>query len=333
MQSLNQKYRPRSWAEVVGQEAVTSILSKQVSTHKWKNVYLFCGEWGSGKTTCARIFAREINNGIGEPIEIDGASNNGVDNIRSIIADAYRSAIGSEYKTIIIDEAHQLSRAAWDAALKIIEEPPTNTVFIFCTTSPEKLPNTILSRVQRFDFKKVPQSLIADRLEFILQEELHNQYERGALERIATLANGHVRDAVQYLDKCLEVDDNITLSLVETTLGLVKFENVFGMLVAICKKNLSTFLGLLGSLSSSNFDLVKVYEEILSVALDCAVYQATKEVRYIGIPSEKTNEIEALQGVTEALDRFVYYRQFLSPNTAEALLKTIAVELCRSESR
>ena len=123
-----------------------------MATKLWHNAYLFCGPAGCGKTTAARIFANEINNGEGSPIEIDAASNNGVDNIRALITDAQQSAIDCEYKIYIIDEVHMLTTAAWNAALKLIEEPPLNTVFIFCTTNPEKIPDTYYLRVQRFDF-------------------------------------------------------------------------------------------------------------------------------------------------------------------------------------
>ncbi|MDO5305962.1 MAG: AAA family ATPase, partial [bacterium] len=193
--SLANITRPKSWNEVIGQPTVISILQRQVATKRWKNAYLFCGAHGCGKTTVARIFANAINDGSGFPIEIDGASNNGVDSIRAIINDAQQVSLECDFKVYIIDECHMITSAGWNAALKLIEEPPVGTVFIFCTTNPEKLPGTILSRVQRFDFKKVSSRDITNHLEYLLNEYAKCNYEKEALDVIASNADGHVRDA------------------------------------------------------------------------------------------------------------------------------------------
>lgn len=170
-QTLAVKYRPKTFNDVVEQGSVKTILQQQLQSGTIKNAYLFCGGAGTGKTTCARIFANEINKGQGNPIEMDAASHNGVDDVRSIIQQAKTKSIDSEYKVFIIDECHSISNTGWQAFLKMIEEPPAKSIFIFCTTNPERIPKTILSRVQRYDFNRISISGIVQRLEYILHSE------------------------------------------------------------------------------------------------------------------------------------------------------------------
>ena len=171
VKTLAVKYRPKTWDEVSEQSSTKIILQQQLESGEVKNAYLFCGPAGCGKTTCARIFANDINKGEGNPIELDAASNNGVDDVRNIIQQAKTKSINSEYKIFIIDECHALSNSAWQAMLKIIEEPPAKSIFIFCTTNPERIPKTILSRVQRYDFNRISTEGIVNRLKYILEQE------------------------------------------------------------------------------------------------------------------------------------------------------------------
>ena len=169
--TLAVKYRPKTFDDVTEQTSIKIILEQQLEYGETKNAYLFVGGAGTGKTTTARIFANEINKGIGVPVELDAASNSSVEDVRSIIQQAKTKSLDSEYKVFIIDECHSLSNTAWQAFLKLIEEPPAKSIFIFCTTNPEKIPKTILSRVQRYDFKRISHKGIVDRLRYIIEQE------------------------------------------------------------------------------------------------------------------------------------------------------------------
>lgn len=170
--SLAVKYRPISWDDLIEQDAVKIILKQQLESGSIHSAMLFCGPSGDGKTTTARIFANALNKGKGTPIEMDAASHNGVDDVREISKLASTKTIdGSEYKVFIIDECHSMTSNAWQAMLKLIEEPPAKVVFIFCTTDPQRLPATILSRVQRYNFTKVSEDGIKKRLLQILENE------------------------------------------------------------------------------------------------------------------------------------------------------------------
>ena len=170
-QSLALKYRPQVFADLTEQGSIVKILTNQIETGTIKHGYLFCGGAGTGKTTSARIFANMINHGSGTPIELDAASNNSVEDIRRLCEDAQTQSLDSEYKVFILDEVHSLSNQAWQAMLKTLEEPPAKSIFIFCTTNPERIPQTILSRVQRYNFQRISQDGIVSRLRHIIDSE------------------------------------------------------------------------------------------------------------------------------------------------------------------
>ena len=231
-QTLAIKYRPTTWDEVCEQSSTKLILQQQLQSGEIKNAYLFCGPSGCGKTTCARIFANKINKGEGNPIELDAASNNGVDDVREIIQQAKTKSINSEYKIFIIDECHALSNSAWQAMLKIIEEPPVKSIFIFCTTDPQKIPKTILSRVQRYDFQRISTEGISIRLTDIYDTEIGIPTDKQneiceSLEYIAKIADGGMRDAITLMDKCLAYSHDLTLENVVKALGTTDYDTMF----------------------------------------------------------------------------------------------------------
>ena len=228
------KYRPSTWEDVVEQTSTKIILQQQLNSGEIKHAYLFCGSAGTGKTTCARIFAHDINSGQGHPIEMDAASNSGVDDVRNIIQQAKTKSLDSEYKVFIIDECHSISNTGWQAFLKLIEEPPVKSIFIFCTTDPQKIPKTILSRVQRYDFQRISQQGIVRRLFAILAAENRSKepnerarIDEESIEYIAKIADGGMRDAISLMDKCLAYSTDLTLENVVAALGTTDYDTMF----------------------------------------------------------------------------------------------------------
>lgn len=330
MQSLATRARPKSFAEVVGQNTVISILSRQVATKKFKHAYLFCGCSGSGKTTVARIMASELNDGEGEPIELDAATNNGVDSIRALGMEAQQMPIDCNYKVMVIDECHNLSKAAWDSALKLIEEPPEHAIFIFCTTNPNKVPETILSRLQRFDFKRVSADAIAGRLEFILQELVKNvSYETLALHRIAVLSRGNVRDAVRILEKCLDATDNLTADTVDSLLGICSIEKMVSLENAMFNKDAKKCVEILNDFRESCSDMKQVMGEIIGFAVDCALYAKLHDIYPTDLPNELSGRLPTeYQKSRLFADRLIDLYKYADSANAYVLMKTVCMEMC-----
>lgn len=218
-QALYRVYRPRTFDDMVGQEVITQTLKNAIEAHQTGHAYLFSGPRGTGKTSAAKIFAREVNGispdtdetQIPDIIEIDAASNNGVDEIRNIRDSANYAPIEAQYKIYIIDEVHMLSTGAFNALLKTLEEPPANVKFILATTEPQKIPATILSRTQRFDFKRIEDATIQTRMAAILDKQ-SVEYDQDALRVIANAAEGGMRDALSILDQVIAYgSDKVTV--------------------------------------------------------------------------------------------------------------------------
>lgn len=289
VQSLAVKYRPQSFDDVTEQGSVKVILKQQLESGTTKNAYLFCGGAGTGKTTCARIFANEINKGQGNPIEMDAASNNGVDDVRDIIDQAKKQSLDSEYKVFIIDECHMISNAGWNAMLKLIEEPPAKSIFIFCTTDPQKIPKTILSRVQRYDFTRISHKGIVDRLGYILYSEgIMNEYNIKNLESgcdyIAKIADGGMRDAITLMDKCLAFSDNLTLENVVKAIGTTDYDMMFDLNDYIFDKKMADMLQVINEIYMSGRDLKQFIKLYMSFILDICKYAVTESYEFIQIP-------------------------------------------------
>ena len=282
------KYRPHTWDDVTEQSSTKIILQQQLESGEVKNAYLFCGPAGCGKTTCARIFAHDINNGQGNPIELDAASNNGVDDVREIIQQAKTKSLDSEYKIFIIDECHALSNSAWQAMLKIIEEPPAKSIFIFCTTAPQKIPKTIISRVQRYDFQRISQEGIVDRLDSIMEKELDAQsdllWTRNTLEYIAKVADGGMRDAITLMDKCLAYSKDLTLENVISALGTVDYETMISLSADILVKNTKAVITRIENMYSSGKDIKQFVKQYLQFLLDIQKFGVGCDWKYLQVP-------------------------------------------------
>ena len=286
MQALATKYRPRKFSDVVCQDNIKKVLTNQLETGEVKQAYLFCGSAGTGKTTSARIFANEVNGGKGKPIEIDGASNNGVDNIRNIIDDCRMKSLDSKYKVYIIDEVHMLSIGAFNALLKVLEEPPKGVIFILCTTDPHKIPATILSRVQRFQFKRIPQNEVVKRLQYVLQQEGKITYDMEALQYIAKLADGGMRDALMKLDTVLGYTTEITMEAVLDCLGITNYDYLFKIVSSIIKQDATTPMQLIDDLYKQGKDLKLFVKDLSKFILDLCKLELTQDINTTMIPPE-----------------------------------------------
>ena len=277
-ETLAVKYRPKKFDDVVGQSSTKAILLNQLQNHSVKNAYLFCGGAGTGKTTCARIFASEINEGKGIPIELDAASHSSVEDVRGIIEQAQTKSLYSEYKVFIVDECHSLSNTAWQAFLKLLEEPPAKSIFIFCTTNPEKIPATILSRVQRYNFHRINQEGIHNRLMYIYQKEcLENKWQLSqsyvsAFDYIAKIANGGLRDAITLLDKCLSYSTDLTIENVLKAIGNADYVTMMNLTDAIVHTDNKEIINIIEDVNAYGVDLKQFIKQFLNFVLDVSKY-------------------------------------------------------------
>lgn len=276
-QALYRKWRPDHFDDLYGQDHIVRTLTNQVEAGRTSHAYLFCGTRGTGKTSTAKIFARAVNCERpiqGSPcntcttclhmlnhqnlnvIEIDAASNNGVDNIREIREEVRYTPTEGKYKVYIIDEVHMLSTGAFNALLKTLEEPPSHVKFILATTEPHKIPATILSRCQRYDFKRITTEVIASRLKFFLEEE-EIQAQDKAIRYIAKVADGSMRDGLSILDQCIAfyLGEEITLDKVLEVLGAVDTDVFYAITESIFKKNTKEALDIIERVVMQGRDL------------------------------------------------------------------------------
>ncbi len=274
--ALYREWRPNVFADVIGQGAVVKTLLRQITTGRIAHAYLFCGSKGTGKTTLAKIMSRAINclqPNQGEPcgvcevckailsestldvVELDAASNNSVDNIRDLLEQVRYPAQLGKYKVYIIDEVHMLSSAAFNALLKTLEEPPEHVVFILATTEPQRIPATILSRVQRFDISRIPAVLIQERMEQALAQ-LHITAEPEALQMIARAAEGAMRDAWSILDMAVSaaVDDTVTAEIIRDILGAADKDFLFEFADALAARDVRMVMERIDQLIRAGFE-------------------------------------------------------------------------------
>lgn len=286
--SLATKWRPQKWEDVCGQHTVVSILKYQIETETFKQAYLLCGKYGSGKTTIARLLARSINGNSHDIIEIDAASNNGVEQVRAISDEAHKAPLVGKFKIFLVDECHLTSAAGWGAWLKLIEEPPQTAIFIFATTDPQKIPNTILSRVQRYDFTNIPKDQIVKRLKFISEQE-NIDIDDESIDYIAKSANGGMRDAISMLDKCNAVNDSIRIKQVTDTLSIVSYDVHLDLLKALIGKDSKTATQIISDAFYAGKDLKIFMNQFMSCVCDVCNYFVFNSFKYINIPNIPEN--------------------------------------------
>jgi len=282
-QVLYRKWRPKVFDDVAGQPQVTVTLKNELKSGRINHAYLFTGSRGTGKTTCAKIMAKALNclnpqdgNPCGECelcrgiddgsvmdiAEIDAASNNSVDNVRSIIEEAAFNPTKAKYRVYIIDEVHMLSVGAFNALLKTLEEPPSHVVFILATTEVHKIPPTIMSRCQRFDFHRITPENIAQRLMFVAENENIGLDEEAAL-LIASVSDGAMRDALSLLDRCAGNDKHITVSTVQNTAGLTGHGHLFAITDCIIRKDTGKILEIIEKLYNESKDMGRLCTELI----------------------------------------------------------------------
>jgi DNA polymerase-3 subunit gamma/tau len=293
MKSLAVKYRPTTFETVAGQNVTTKILNKVLEKQSFKNAYLFAGPSGCGKTTCARIFANAINGGIGEPVEIDGASNNGVDQVRAIVESANQRSLVGNYKIYIIDECHMITTAGWNAFLKGLEDCPEYTIFIFCTTEPNKIPATIQNRMQRFNIAKIDAQEIKARLAYVCQQEGFINYE-DTCELISKLCDGCMREALTMLDQCADLSNDLSLENTKAVLGEAPFERMLKLTNFLISANSAGVLAAIETLAIEGRDLKQFINDYLSFVLELTKYTLFKNIAATNIPAYLENSADSV---------------------------------------
>ncbi len=356
--ALYRNFRPLKFSDMVGQEHITRTLKNQVISNRVGHAYLFNGGRGTGKTSSAKILARVVNclnPQEGEPcnkceickeilegsltdvVEMDAASNNSVEDIRSIRDEVNFLPTKAKYRVYIIDEVHMLSTGAFNALLKTLEEPPEHVKFILATTEPQKLPTTILSRCQRFDFKKIPDVDIIKRLKIICKES-NIKIDEEALKIIAVLSEGHMRDAISILERCSQENtENIKIEEVKDLVGLPKLEYVNGLSQAIIEKDTIKSLEIIDQVIDDGKDLYNYLWEVVKYFKDILVYKATNTLKLYS--EDELEEIKKLSNIIdkEKLLDIIYQLSDLENDVKWSAQKTIMfqtgiIKICRESS-
>ena len=348
-QALYRKYRPRCFGDVAGQEHITETLRRQIVNDRLSHAYLFVGTRGTGKTTCAKILSRAVNcmspvegepcnkclfcvgieeGSILDVLELDAASNNSVDNVRELRDEAIYSPATVKKRVYIVDEVHMLSISAFNALLKILEEPPEHILFILATTELHKVPATIQSRCQKYSFKRLSPDVLATRL-CVISEREGLTLTPEAAEKLAALADGSMRDGISLLDQCAS-DDTIDFKRVQDTLGLAGQQELLHLIEKVADRDVISALGVLDGLYNDGRDMASLLNEMVSLTRDLLVFKLSPKS---GLLVNTGFDKAALSGLSDKLtpERLFFFLDVLKKiitGMSRSGSTKLAVELC-----
>lgn len=329
---LYRKWRPQTFDDVSGQEHITTTLKNELIAGRLNHAYLFTGSRGTGKTTCAKILAKAVNcldvhNGnpcgkcevcrgiddgsILDVVEMDAASNRNIDDIRQIIDEVQFKPAKCKYRVYIIDEVHMLTTQAFNALLKTLEEPPEHVIFILATTEVHKLPQTILSRCQKFEFHRIPPRAIADRLLFVAQQEEVALSDSAAM-LIASVADGALRDGLSLLDRCIAISSDIDEEVVRNAAGLARKTYLYELAACAINKNTAKSLEIIDRLYGESKDMARLCDELIAHFRALMLIKSVRNPRDILVMSDDEFEEAQTQSDYLSLADIVYYMDVLS---------------------
>ncbi|HQB32777.1 MAG TPA: DNA polymerase III subunit gamma/tau, partial [Erysipelotrichaceae bacterium] len=325
--ALYRKYRPSRFDEVFGQQHIVETLKNAVENNKLAHAYLFCGPRGTGKTTVAKILAKMVNceseaerpcckcascidiqeSAHPDVVEMDAASNNGVDEARELVEKVKYAPMSGKYKVYIIDEVHMMTTGAFNALLKTIEEPPSFCIFVLATTEPHKIPSTIISRCQRFDFKKLSKKVIQSNLMLVCNKESIN-CSKEAVSLIADLADGGMRDALSILDQCIAyAQDDITVQDVSDVYGVATTADKIELYQLIYRQDVKQLIEKLSEIETNGIDIRRLTTDLINIAKETVVYIYSKNMDTLSVLSEENAKEMASMFDSNALLKYIDY--------------------------